>query len=264
MKSVYKLSLVALAVLGLSACNQEQKTSKEPTGTELTTPAQKESYSVGASIGKYMGGHIKEQEDLGMPVDRALIIEGFTDGLHDKVKISEEDMQKLLQGLDKRLVEKRQEHAKAEAAKSEAEGKKYLEDNAKKPGVKTTDTGLQYEVLREGKGKHPKATDTVEVNYKGTLIDGTEFDSSYKRGQTAKFPLNRVIPGWTEGVQLMTVGSKYRFVIPANIAYGDRDSGTIPANSTLIFEVELMSIEQPKAAEPKTEKKEAKPKAAKK
>ena len=260
MKSVYKLSLVALAVIGLSACNQEQKTNNESTGTELTTPAQKESYSVGASIGKYMAGHIKEQEELGMPVDRALIIEGFSDGLHDKVKLTEEDMQKLLQGLDKRLVEKREAHAKAEAAKNKAAGEKYLAENAKKPGVKTTASGLQYEVLREGKGDHPKATDTVEVNYKGTLIDGTEFDSSYKRNQTAKFPLNRVIPGWTEGVQLMTVGSKYRFVIPANLAYGDRDTGTIPADSTLIFEVELISIEKPKAEAPKAEKKVEKPK----
>ncbi len=261
MKSVYKLSLVALAVLGLSACNQEQKTSNEPTSTELTTPAQKESYSVGASIGKYMGGHIKEQEDLGMPVDRALIIEGFSDGLHDKVKLSEEDMQKLLQGLDKRLVEKREAHAKTAAIKSKADGEKYLAENAKKPGVKTTASGLQYEVLREGKGEHPKATDTVEVNYKGTLIDGTEFDSSYKRNQSAKFPLNRVIPGWTEGVQLMTVGSKYRFVIPADLAYGERDTGTIPADSTLVFEVELMSIAKPNAPEAKAEKQAAKPKA---
>ncbi|MGB0894809.1 MAG: FKBP-type peptidyl-prolyl cis-trans isomerase [Parashewanella sp.] len=256
MKSVYKLSLVALAVIGLSACNQEQKTTKEGTsGTELTTQAQKESYSVGASIGKYMAGHIKEQDELGMPVDRALIVEGFTAGLNDKSKLTDEEVQTLLQGLDKKLAEKRKAHAEKMAKKNAAEGKKYLEENAKKEGVKVTKSGLQYQVLTEGKGAKPSADDTVEVHYRGTLIDGTEFDSSYKRNQTAKFPLNRVIPGWTEGVQLMNVGSKFRFVIPANLAYGDRDTGTIPADSTLIFEVELKSIEKAKKAEAKKDSK---------
>ncbi|WP_133408037.1 FKBP-type peptidyl-prolyl cis-trans isomerase [Parashewanella tropica] len=242
MKSVYKISLVALAVLGLSACNQEQKTTKDTAGTELTTQAQKESYSVGASIGKYMANHIKEQEELGLPVDRALIVEGFANGLNDKSKLTEEEMQTLLQGLDKRLAEKRKSHADEMAKKNLEAGKKYLEDFAKKPGVVTTKSGLEYQVLEEGKGPKPKATDTVEVHYKGTLIDGTEFDSSYKRNQTVKFQLNRVIPGWTEGVQLMPVGSKFRFVIPSDLAYGDRDMGTIPANSTLIFDVVLKSI----------------------
>ncbi|MBE8167722.1 MAG: FKBP-type peptidyl-prolyl cis-trans isomerase [Shewanella sp.] len=249
MKSVYKLSLVALAVIGLSACNQEQKTTAEgTTGTELTTPAQKEAYSVGASIGKYMAGHIKEQEELGMPVDRTLIIEGFADGLDDKSKVPEEEMQKLLKELDQRLAEKRKVHSAEMAKKNTEEGKKFLAENAKKEGVKTTASGLQYEVITEGKGAKPAAEDTVVVHYRGTLIDGTEFDSSYKRNEPATFPLNRVIPGWTEGVQLMNVGSKFRFVIPSNLAYGERDTGSIPADSTLIFEVELKSIEKAKEA----------------
>ena len=131
------------------------------------------------------------------------------------------------------------------------DGKKFLDENKAKPGVVTTESGLQYEVLTPGSGEKPAAEDTVEVDYVGTLIDGKEFDSSYKRGESLKFPLNRVIPGWTEGVQLMPVGAKYKFVIPANLAYGDRDNGTIPPNSTLIFEVELKSIE--KAAAPAAE-----------
>ena len=123
-------------------------------------------------------------------------------------------------------------------------GEAFLKENSSKEGVKTTASGLQYKVLKEGTGKSPQATDTVEVHYKGTLLDGTEFDSSYKRGETAKFPLNRVIPGWTEGVQLMKVGAKYQFTIPSKLAYGERGTpgGPIPPNSTLIFEVELIAV----------------------
>lgn len=122
-------------------------------------------------------------------------------------------------------------------------GSAFLEENAKKEGLKSTSSGLQYEVLVEGKGERPKSTDTVTVNYRGTLIDGTEFDSSYKRGEPISFPLNRVIPGWTEGLQLMPVGSKYRLFIPSDLAYGPRGAGgVIGPDETLIFEVELLGI----------------------
>jgi FKBP-type peptidyl-prolyl cis-trans isomerase len=130
------------------------------------------------------------------------------------------------------------------AETSTDKGKAYLEENAKKEGVKTTASGLQYKVLKEGEGKTPKASDTVSVHYRGTLLDGTEFDSSIKRGQPAEFPLDRVIKGWTEGVQLMKEGSKYQFVIPPQLAYGERGTpgGPIGPNATLIFEVELLKV----------------------
>lgn len=123
-------------------------------------------------------------------------------------------------------------------------GQQFLQENAKKEGVKTTPSGLQYLVLTEGSGKSPKATDTVLVHYKGTLLNGTEFDSSYSRNQPISFPLNQVIPGWTEGVQLMKEGSKYRFFIPSNLAYGSRGAGgVIGPDETLIFDVELLKVQ---------------------
>lgn len=131
------------------------------------------------------------------------------------------------------------------AQDNKAAGEAYLAANKKKEGVKVTASGLQYEVLKAGSGKQPKATDTVVVHYRGTLIDGTEFDSSYKRGEPIDFPLNRVIPGWTEGVQLMQEGAKYRFVIPSGLAYGPRGTpgGPIGPDATLIFEVELLKVQ---------------------
>ncbi len=123
------------------------------------------------------------------------------------------------------------------------EGQRFLKENATKPGVKTTSSGLQFKVLQEGTGKSPKATDVVVVNYRGTLINGKEFDSSYKAGKPIEFPLNRVIPGWTEGVQLMKEGAKYEFYIPPNLAYGSRGAGgVIGPDETLIFEVELLKV----------------------
>jgi len=135
--------------------------------------------------------------------------------------------------------------------KNKTDGTKFLEDNKKKPGVKTTASGLQYKVEKEGTGAQPKATDMVTVNYRGTLVDGTEFDSSYKRGQPATFPVNGVIKGWTEALQLMKQGAKYQLFIPSNLAYGERAMGPdIGPNSTLIFEVELQDVKPPPTPAP--------------
>jgi FKBP-type peptidyl-prolyl cis-trans isomerase len=123
-------------------------------------------------------------------------------------------------------------------------GEKFLAENKKKSGVKTTASGLQYEVIRQGDGIRPTAADTVEVNYAGTLIDGFEFDNSYKRGQSISFPLNGVIRGWTEGLQLMTAGSKYKFYVPQQLGYGMNDMGSIPGGSVLVFEIELLNVKK--------------------
>src|SRR5438105_15262321 len=145
----------------------------------------------------------------------------------------------MMQADEKDMEQKKQ----AAAQKKRAEGAKFLEENKKKEGVKTTASGLQYKLIKEGTGAQPKATDTVTVNYRGTLINGTEFDSSYKRGEPATFPVNGVIKGWTEALQLMKAGSKYQLFIPPNLAYGERAVGPdISPNSTLIFEVELTGV----------------------
>jgi FKBP-type peptidyl-prolyl cis-trans isomerase FkpA len=148
----------------------------------------------------------------------------------------------VMQELDKLTREKQAEMTKTLAEEEIKVGQAFLAEHRKKEGVKTTESGLQYSVMTKGEGVNPTIDDTVKVHYKGTLIDGTEFDSSYKRNEPAVFPLKNVIKGWTEGLQLMPVGSKYTFAIPSELAYGGRATGKIKANSTLLFEVELLEI----------------------
>ena len=246
MRKTIKLSLIAASVLALTACNQETK--KEQAEVKLDTVAQQQAYGIGASVGNFLNKDLADKKEIGIELDQALLMRGFEDALAGDAKIDEEKIREVLTALDESVRTKQEEKAKVESEKSKAEGEKYLADNAKKEGVMVTDSGLQYEVLSEGEGAKPVATDVVKVHYKGTLLDGTEFDSSYSRNEPTTFPLNRVIPGWTEGLQLMPVGSKYKFTIPSELAYGERDLGKIPANSTLVFEVELLEIQQEKKA----------------
>ena len=153
-------------------------------------------------------------------------------------------MSGVLSDLQKRMFAVQQERLKEVSARNLEEGTAFMAQNAKKDGVKTLPSGLQYKVIKEGKGKMPKAEDTVTVNYRGTFMDGTEFDSSYKRGEPVTFQVNGVIKGWTEALQLMKEGSKWELFIPSDLAYGERGAGqTIPPNSTLIFQVELISVQ---------------------
>jgi FKBP-type peptidyl-prolyl cis-trans isomerase FklB len=157
--------------------------------------------------------------------------------------MTDQDINKVMQAFQKVMKKQQNEKNAADAAKNKKAGKEFLEQNKKKDGVVELPDGLQYKVLKKGTGASPKATDKVKVNYTGTLINGKEFDSSYKRGQPAEFPLNNVIPGWTEALQMMKVGGKWKLFIPSDLAYGDQGRGSvIPPGATLIFEVELLDI----------------------
>jgi FKBP-type peptidyl-prolyl cis-trans isomerase len=191
-----------------------------------------------------------------------LLVKGLRDGLGGgQPLLNDEEIQATMQSFQQQVMAQQEAKKKALGDKNKTEGEAFLAKNKARPGVKTTASGLQYEVLTEGTGPTPKATDTVTVNYKGTLMDGTTFDSSYDRHEPATFVLNQVIPGWTEGVQLMKVGSKYKFYIPAALGYAERGAGNvIGPNAPLVFEVELVSIGQPTA--PAAASGEAKPQAA--
>jgi len=197
----------------------------------------KASYSIGLNFGM----NFKRQNvDLNSDAFAA----GFKDGMSGRNPLmSEQEVRETMTAFEKDMQQKQGEMAKKNAAEAE----KFLAENKTKEGVKTTSSGLQYKALKEGNGAQPKSSDTVTVNYRGTLIDGTEFDSSYKRGQPATFPVGGVIKGWTEALQLMKVGSKYQLFIPASLAYGEQGRPGIPPNATLIFEVELMDVKSPQA-----------------
>jgi len=205
--------------------------------TELNTDEQKLGYIIGMDIGK----SLREQ---GTGVDLDSLIDAITATYKgEELAMTPEEAA----AIRTEYVQKRQAEQNAASAASGqanlAEGQKFLAENKVKEGVQTTDSGLQYKVMTMGEGAKPAATDTVKVHYRGTLLDGTEFDSSYARNEPISFALNRVIAGWTEGVQLMPIGSKFEFYIAPELAYGEGGGGPIPPNSTLVFEVELLDIE---------------------
>ena len=234
MKNVLGTMLVIL-LLATPAFAQKKVEKK----VELKTEKDKQSYSIGFD----MGSSLKRN---GIEVDARILTKAIQDVLSGaKPQMTEEEMRASIMALQKEMAAKQQEKMKVAGEKNKKEGEAFLAENKKKEGVKTLPSGLQYVILAEGKGNNPKATDTVTVQYRGTLIDGTEFDSSFKRGQPATFALNQVIKGWTEGVQLIKEGGKIKLFVPSELGYGDRGAGgQIGPNATLIFEVELVSIGQ--------------------
>ncbi len=243
------VAVMIMASLGLAACNQQTATD---TAAEvaLESQEQKQAYAIGSSVGQFIDQKLDMQEAADINLDRQLVIKGFIAALTAESQMDQATMQQELQALEESFQEKKRVADEQAALENVELGKAFLVENGKKDGVVTTESGLQYEVLVAGEGAKPKAEDTVTVHYTGTLIDGTQFDSSVERGEPAQFPLNRVIPGWTEGVQLMSVGSKFKFVIPSELAYGERATGgVIKPNSVLVFEVELLAIDAAEAAE---------------
>ena len=228
----------------VTACQKDEQNAANDK-VELKTFEQQSAYAIGLSMGRYINSTLSRQEELGIKLDNAVILKAVKDGLEKKAQMSDADIEKALKAYDEKVNESAKKKAEDDAKSNLEKGKKYLDDNAKKQGVTVTKSGLQYEVEKMGTGEKPKATDIVRVHYSGTLIDGTKFDSSYDRKEPAEFPLDHVISGWTEGVQLMPVGSKFKFTLPANLAYGEQGAGSIPPNSVLVFEVELLDIVKP-------------------
>lgn len=231
--TIIRTVAAVVALTTFAACSQGQKGR-----VQLQNEMDSVSYAIGADIGKNFKR--SKLDDVNIPA----LSMGLRDGLDSATILDEASMQRVIEGYMMKMREKQMAEERAEGELNRAAGEKFLAENGKKAGVVTTASGMQYEVVSLGTGAKPTATDEVKVHYVGTLIDGTEFDSSVKRGQPAVFPVGQVIPGWVEGIQLMPVGSKFKFAIPSDLAYGEGGApgGTIPPNSTLLFEVELLEI----------------------
>ena len=236
MKQHRLAAAVALVGLVLAGCD------KQASEVELKTPAQKASYGIGLNMGKSLAQ--EGMDDL----DSKAVAQGIEDAIGNKEqKLTDEQLMEAFTFLQTRAEERMAEmNAKAVEA-----GKKFLEENAKREGVKTTESGLQYEVVKSAEGRQPTENDVVTVHYEGSLTDGTVFDSSIKRGSPIDLPVGGVIPGWVEGLQLMHVGEKFKLYIPSELAYGEQSpSPLIPANSVLVFDLELLDIKGDEAEQP--------------
>jgi len=251
MRNVVTLAMAIAVIAGTALAADDE--AKADTKTKGLTQMQKVSYCIGLD----MGGNFKQME---LDVDTDLLTKGikagFTDSepmfTKDEIRDVMKQFQEEMMEKQKVLMEKQKEKMAEQGKKNKVEGEKFLAENKKKDGVKTTDSGLQYIVITEGKGDSPTDDDTVTVDYAGALIDGTEFDSSYKRGQPATFPVKGVIKGWTEALKLMKPGSKLKLFIPSDLAYGERGAGNeIGPDAVLVFDVELKEIKKAdKAAAP--------------
>ncbi|HEX4083554.1 MAG TPA: FKBP-type peptidyl-prolyl cis-trans isomerase [Chthoniobacteraceae bacterium] len=244
MKKYLSAAATASLLLFPSAMRADDTTSATPATTgssSFSSDKEKVSYSMGVDMGRNL-------EKQGIDVDPDVLLQGIKDGIGGgALKMTDEEMQATMQTFIQGMREKMMAKQKAEGVDNKSKGEAFLEANKKKAGWQTTPSGLEYKVITTGTGEKPKASDTVVTQYRGTLIDGTEFDSSYKRNQPAEFPVNAVIPGWTEALQMMPVGSKWELAIPASLAYGENAPPQIGPNSVLLFDVELLGIKKPDA-----------------
>lgn len=239
----YALPLAIVGALGLQACNQQSpssgETEKAPAEAPLTLESSEQRLSYG--IAYNLGTRMKND---GMAVDTEAFTAGFRDGVGGREgQMTEEEISAEVQAFQEKMVAEQQAEREVMAEQNLAASAAFLEENKAREGVNVTDSGLQYEVLEEGDGPLAGPDDTVEVHYRGTLVDGTEFDSSYSRGEPVTFGVGQVIPGWTEALQMMPVGSKWKLYIPSELGYGAGGAGQmIGPNAALIFEVEMLSI----------------------
>ncbi|MDX1735787.1 MAG: FKBP-type peptidyl-prolyl cis-trans isomerase [Halioglobus sp.] len=238
----FALSLALFGAVALQGCNQQPPAATEETAAasgevKLESFEQRLSYGIAFSVGQRMAAD-------NIPLDSDAFLQGIDDALKgQQPRLTPEEMQQEMQTYQQQVMAERAEAQQALAGANQAAAETFLAENAAREGVVVTESGLQYEVLEAGEGAKPGADDTVEVHYRGTLVDGTEFDSSYSRGEPVTFGVGQVIAGWTEALQLMSVGSKYKLAIPADLAYGAGGAGqVIGPNAALLFEVELLSI----------------------
>jgi FKBP-type peptidyl-prolyl cis-trans isomerase FkpA len=236
------ITFLIVCVLILNACQPPPVDLMLVERLALDTEQQQQSYAIGASMGQIIENTITNQKAVGIEYDKNILVKGFIAALQGQSQLDKKEIKSITGAVETLVREKQVELKVLIGNENKAKGIVFLKNNAKRAGITVLDSGLQYEVLKNADGSKPKATDTVTVNYLGTLLDGTEFDSSYSRNKSTTFPLNRVIKGWTEGVQLMNVGAKYKFYVPSDLAYGARSTGKITSHSTLIFEVELLEI----------------------
>lgn len=235
-----KLSIFSLAAVLLGACSN-QATGQKGREVPLASTLDSVSYGVGSDVGNNLRMNLKQAGLDSLNLDA--MFAGMRDAMDSVERISPDQVKAVVQAYMMEAQKKQMVEQQLKDEASLAEGKTFLAENGKKAGVVTTASGLQYEVLKAGTGAKPTAEQTVKVHYKGTLINGKQFDSSYDRGEPAEFPVNAVIPGWTEALQLMPTGSRWKLWIPSELAYGQHGAGAdIPGNSTLIFEVELLDI----------------------
>jgi FKBP-type peptidyl-prolyl cis-trans isomerase FklB len=252
MKTIACAVIIVLSAAGLTGCASHAKpgaTAANPAPAVATPPPAatnalsgdkaRASYAIGMTLGRNF-------QAQGAEVDAELLARGIKDTVSGGTTLlTQPEMREVMTEFQKNLMAKREQIREATAVKNKAEGDAFLATNKNNTGIITLPDGLQYEVITAGNGEQPRPDDIVSVNYRGTLLDGTEFDSSFKRGQPAKFPVGNVIPGWSEALQKMNIGSKWRLFIPAQLAYGEQGRPGIPPNSVLTFEVELLGAEHP-------------------
>jgi FKBP-type peptidyl-prolyl cis-trans isomerase len=242
MKNTLTVAILAVAlIISMDASAQKKKKDSKAAKNENELILKTHNDTISYIIGRDIGNNLKTND---IEVNTDIFTAGLKDGIggNDSL-ISEEETTRMMMQFQQEMMAKKEQKTSTEASAEKAKGAAFLAENKQQPGVTETASGLQYKVITEGSGESPTPEDVVEVHYTGKLLDGTVFDSSVERGETVKFPLNGVIPGWTEGLQLMKPGAKYMLYIPSDLAYGDRGTGPIPAGATLIFEVELISVE---------------------